>query len=141
MIFMSVDLPAPFSPTNPWISPGDSLKSTSRSAATPPNALVIPESSSSGGVTSGSDQEVRLHPHHPGRVRLGDDRAVGDDVLRNAARPGLFPGDNRCDAGNDGAPVNATGRIAHRGVHPSVSHRGKRRRHGITPTNQDFGSV
>ena len=46
MIFISVDLPAPFSPTRPWISPARSAKSTSRSAATPPNDLEMPACSS-----------------------------------------------------------------------------------------------
>ena len=37
MIFISVLLPAPFSPARPWISPTCSEKSTPRSACTPPN--------------------------------------------------------------------------------------------------------
>ena len=42
MIFISVDLPAPFSPTNPWISPGNSAKSTSRSAVDTTECLGDP---------------------------------------------------------------------------------------------------
>jgi hypothetical protein len=49
MIFISVLLPAPFSPTRPWISPTFSEKSTARRACTPPNDLEMPESSSSAG--------------------------------------------------------------------------------------------
>ena len=40
---ISVDLPAPFSPTRPWISPGSTARSTPPSAATPPNRLARPE--------------------------------------------------------------------------------------------------
>ncbi len=46
MIFISVLLPAPFSPTSPWISPSRSVKSTPWSASTPPKALPMPSSSS-----------------------------------------------------------------------------------------------
>ena len=42
MIFIMVDLPAPFSPTSPWISPSLSEKSTSRSAWTPPKDFDTP---------------------------------------------------------------------------------------------------
>ena len=96
MIFISVHLPAPFSPTSPWISPARSAKSTSRSAVTPPNDLARCRRSASQRAarrhraTRRSDQEVLLHPQHAGRVGLGDDRAVGDDVLRDAARAGLL---------------------------------------------------
>src|SRR3954471_9017701 len=88
MIFISVLFPAPFSPTRPWISPGRSVKSTPRNAATPPNDLVMSCNSRRGwrlsdmGATS--DQEVILHPLHTGCVRLGDDGTVGDDVLGDA---------------------------------------------------------
>src|ERR1700677_4213586 len=102
MIFISVLLPAPFSPATPWIEPGRSAKSTPRNAWTPPNALVTPVSSKRGGAifrpslegvrpspresagrgeeTRGSDQELLLHPEHAVGVGLGDDGAVGDDV-------------------------------------------------------------
>src|SRR5271169_6108265 len=96
MIFINVLLPAPFSPTSPWISPLRKAKSTLLSASTPPNALETPASSSKAGEdsnaerpgyawTPGSDQIMPFHPHHAGRVVLGDDRAVGDDVLGDAA--------------------------------------------------------
>ena len=73
MIFISVDLPAPFSPTSPCTSPRRRVKSTPVSAVTPPNVLPIPDSSRIGGrplggvplaQRSGSDQEVLLHPEH-----------------------------------------------------------------------------
>ena len=41
MIFINVLLPAPFSPTRPWIWPAKSAKSTPRRASTPPKLLVI----------------------------------------------------------------------------------------------------
>ena len=50
MIFISVLLPAPFSPTRPWISPAFSAKSTARRACTPPNDLEMPASSRSAGL-------------------------------------------------------------------------------------------
>src|ERR687893_656027 len=100
MIFIIVLLPAPFSPTRPWISPARRVKSTSRSAWTPPNAFEMPLSSSSAGLLSVmrlSDQEVVFHPLHAGGIGLGDHRAVGDDVLRDAYA-GLLAADHRRDA-------------------------------------------
>ena len=41
-MFMSVDLPAPFSPSRAWISPGPTCKSTPFKTGTPLNALRIP---------------------------------------------------------------------------------------------------
>ena len=49
-IFSSVDLPAPFSPSSAWISPGATSKSTSSSASTPGKRLLIPVMRSSGSV-------------------------------------------------------------------------------------------
>src|SRR5262245_27302114 len=40
-ILTRVDLPAPFSPTRPWISPDRNRRSTESSARTPGNRLVI----------------------------------------------------------------------------------------------------
>src|SRR5215218_6170012 len=50
MIFISVDLPAPLSPTSATTSPGSTRKSTLSSAWTWRKALEIPRASSSGGV-------------------------------------------------------------------------------------------
>src|SRR5277367_5660965 len=86
MIFIIVLLPAPFSPASPWIWPASRVKSTPRSAWTPPNDFETPVSSSSAmarGRRRRSDQELLLHPQHPVGVGLGDDRPVGDDVLGN----------------------------------------------------------
>ena len=41
-IFINVDLPAPFSPHTPWISPAARSKSTDASARTPGNCLPTP---------------------------------------------------------------------------------------------------
>src|ERR1700742_4026938 len=41
-IFSSVDLPAPFSPSSAWISPGATSKSTLARACTPGKRLLIP---------------------------------------------------------------------------------------------------
>src|SRR5271154_2107673 len=115
MIFISVLLPAPFSPATPWIEPGRSAKSTPRNAWTPPNALVTPVSSRRGGAISQrsrSDQELLLHPRHAVGVVLGDDRTVGDDVLRNAARPRLLAVHHSVDAGDDRAAMDAAGGVA-----------------------------
>src|SRR5271168_504693 len=98
MIFIIVLLPAPFSPASPWIWPASSVKSTPRSAWTPPNDFETPVSSSSAiGASGTSDKELLLHPEHPVRVRLGDDRPVGDDVLGDA---GLRALKHRLDAGD-----------------------------------------
>ena len=41
MILISVDLPAPFSPTRAWTSPACRSNETPRSACTPANDLLI----------------------------------------------------------------------------------------------------
>src|ERR1700710_1918351 len=141
MIFISVDLPAPFSPTSPWISPAPRTKSISRSAIAPPNAFETPPSSSSGVIGGPSDEELLLHPHHARRIGLGNDRAIGDDVLRNAARAGLLAVDDRGDAGDQGPAMDAAGGVSHGSEHPPFLHRGQRRRHGVAAADQDAGPV
>src|SRR5579885_3098547 len=125
MIFISVLLPAPFSPTSPWISPRASVKSTPRNASTPPKDLEIwPRSGTGGGeaapppasglgcsraTTPASDQVVALHPQHARRVGLGDHRPVGDDILGDAALACLLAVDQRRYARQDRAAVDAAG--------------------------------
>ena len=46
--FISVDLPAPFSPSSAWISPARTSRSTASLATTPGKILVTPRSSSTG---------------------------------------------------------------------------------------------
>src|SRR5262245_46174534 len=143
MIFISVLLPAPFSPTRPWISPGRSAKSTPRSASTPPKVLPIPLSSRRGEAPSGmagSDQEMVFHPLHAGRVGLGHDRTVGDDVFRNALAS-LLAGNDGGNAGNNRAAMDSAGRIADGCEHPAFAHRLDCRRHGVDPADQDVGPV
>src|ERR1700726_4174333 len=141
MIFISVLFPAPFSPTRPWISPAESAKSTPRRASTPPKAFVISFSSRMGdrpcGI-EGSDQEMVLHPLHAGGVGFGDDRTIRHDALRDFLSTLFARGECR-DAGDDGAAMNATGRIADSREHPAFAHRLDRRRHGIDPADQDAG--
>src|SRR5882724_4427001 len=120
MIFISVLLPAPFSPTRPWISPALRAKSTSFRACTPPNVLEIPDISSSGTPPAStsiaslrraardqtrSDQEVIFHPLHARRVRLGYHRSIGDDMLGDAGVR-LLARQHGGDAGHDGAAMN-----------------------------------
>ncbi len=54
MILMSVDLPAPFSPSSAWISPPWSSMETSASAWVDPNARDTWRISSTGVVGAGS---------------------------------------------------------------------------------------
>ena len=58
---ISVDFPAPFSPSRAWISPARSVKSTPSSAATPPNRFVIPRSASRGRSPVGSSGMGLVH--------------------------------------------------------------------------------
>src|SRR3954452_16408953 len=48
MVFTSVDLPAPLSPTRPTTSPGATSRSTPSRACTAPNLLLTPRSESNG---------------------------------------------------------------------------------------------
>ena len=51
-IFISVLLPAPFSPQIAWTSPATAVNDTSRSARTPPKLLAMCRISSRGAATS-----------------------------------------------------------------------------------------
>src|SRR5437870_5569203 len=59
---MSVDFPAPFSPTMAWTSAGMTTRWTSSLARTPGNRLLIPSSSAAGAVSD-------IAPSHEGGVR------------------------------------------------------------------------
>eukprot|EP01031_Cornospumella_fuschlensis_P044716 gene44716-54684_t len=48
MIFMSVDLPAPFSPISPWMLPAATANEIARFACTAPKRLSIARNSSAG---------------------------------------------------------------------------------------------
>src|SRR3954454_7432813 len=110
-MLISVDLPAPFSPSRAWISPRRSWRSTASLAVSAPKRLVMPRSSSASPAASASDgdtsanvrpaslldgvghrdgagREVRLHLVDlvlvlgPGRRDLADARALVLDVER-----------------------------------------------------------
>src|SRR3954463_7574417 len=51
-MFIRVLLPAPFSPSRAWISPGRTVKSTASFARTPGKALTMPRASSAGTPTA-----------------------------------------------------------------------------------------
>src|SRR5437763_7096562 len=83
-MFISVDLPAPFSPSSAWISPRRRSKSTASFASTPGNCFVMPRSSRTG-VTSGIglDRKGRDDNASPLTSRVAllrgrDDLAAGD---------------------------------------------------------------
>src|SRR6202044_1482546 len=141
MIFIIVLLPAPFSPARPWISPAFSVKSTFRSAWTPPNDFEMSVSSSSAiGASTRSDQELLLHPQHAVGVRLGDHWPVGDDVLRNV-RPRLRAVDDGLHAGNDRSAVNTARWIADRRIHLAILHRLDRGGHGVDAADLGLGAA
>ena len=57
-MFISVDLPAPFSPTMPWIVPAGICRSTALLAWTGPKRLSMPLSSTAGGRVDGAGGEA-----------------------------------------------------------------------------------
>ena len=74
---MSVVLPAPFSPTTAWISPGWSVRSTPSRATTRSNRLLMPRIATSGGPV------VSRHGRHVGHGMMG-----GPEPGRATARSG-----------------------------------------------------
>src|SRR2546429_751963 len=72
---ISVDLPAPFSPTTAWISPRATSKSTPSSATVAPNRLVTPSALAAGWLIASARNERYLHP------RIGQFSALDDDVV------------------------------------------------------------
>ena len=93
MIFISVLLPAPFSPARPWIEPGAQREIDAPQRLDAAKRLGDIGQFEAGGAMrdARSDQELLLHPQHAVGVRLGDDGAVGDDVLRECRVPVLAP--------------------------------------------------
>ena len=85
MIFPSVDLPAPFSPTRAWIAPRSTSRSTALSACTPPKRLSIPRRTTCRSLSAGAT----LRPRPP-RVREPRMRHRRRAALENARdRAGL----------------------------------------------------
>src|SRR5262245_56185879 len=72
---ISVDLPAPFSPTTAWISPNATSKSTPSSATVTPNRLLTPSALTAGPVIASTRNECHLH------LRVGELAALDDDVV------------------------------------------------------------
>src|SRR5262245_133669 len=72
---ISVDLPAPFSPTTAWISPNATSKSTPSSATVAPNRLLTPSALTAGPVIASTRNECHLH------LRVGELAAFDDDVV------------------------------------------------------------
>src|SRR6516225_900865 len=72
---ISVDLPAPFSPTTAWISPYATSKSTPSSATVAPNRLVTSSALTAGLVIASTRNECHLH------LRVGELAALDDDVV------------------------------------------------------------
>src|SRR5882672_10124898 len=109
-MFISVVLPAPFSPTSPWIEPRATTRSTSRFAAFVPKLLLMPRSSTAGTLPSlvgagivgapivGAAGLARL-----GRHVVGDLDLAGDDVGLGGLELGRhLRGDQRGVVGIDG---------------------------------------
>ena len=91
MILISVDLPEPFSPTRQCTSPASSVRSTLRSAWTPPKRFEMPDISRNGAKVSVSNSvKVVLEDSAagcaPAVCHRPDARGHG-----NAARPGACP--------------------------------------------------
>src|SRR6478736_5366919 len=89
-MFMSVDLPAPFSPSSAWTSPGRTSKSTWSLARTPGKDLTTPTASRAAGMAG----VVMAGPDRPGsrisrqRRQLAVDALVPPVHARLALRPG-----------------------------------------------------
>ncbi len=65
-MFISVDLPAPFSPSRQWISPGSMVRSMWSLAVNDPNFLVRPLISSFIAVPSSRRQEQTIEQSRGG---------------------------------------------------------------------------
>src|SRR5438876_11795922 len=73
MILISVDLPAPFSPTSAWTSPAASAKETPFSARTPANDFEREAASRRGNGTDDTGRRVEISGGPEGRpLPVGD---------------------------------------------------------------------
>src|SRR3984957_14253076 len=81
-------------------------------------------------ASTASDEELLLHPQHAVSIGLGDDRAVGDDVLWNVLA-GLGALNHGLHTGDDGSAMDAARWIADGRVHLAVLHSLDRWRHGV----------
>src|SRR5213594_926410 len=96
-IFISVDFPAPFSPSRRWTAPASSVRSTPSSATTPGNTLRMPRISSTGAAAIGLYADL-----------AGRDEGV-DFVERGYAVQGAQTG-----AADAGGGVGGPQRLIHR---------------------------
>src|SRR4051812_25495513 len=74
----SVDLPAPFSPTSAWISPGMMSKSTWSSARVAPKFLMMPDALAAGVLIGAS---VSARDPHDAHLLVGKLAALDDHVV------------------------------------------------------------
>src|SRR3954471_22612423 len=113
-MLIRVDLPAPFSPSRAWISPGSTVRSMWSLATRSPKRLVMPRSSSLSAVSCPrcvptpltveltaarprivrGPAAVRILPSGTslGRAYRFDFHRAGDDVLLQLVHFGLQPG-------------------------------------------------
>src|SRR5262249_56058856 len=87
---ISVDLPAPFSPTTAWISPNATSKSTPASATVAPNRLLTPSALTAGRVIASTRNECHLHLR-VGELAAFDDHVVVERDRAVAPRPVVLP--------------------------------------------------
>src|ERR1700761_3208791 len=88
MILMSVDLPAPFSPSSAWMLPASSLSPTPRRALTPGKDLTMPLSSSA--VAMSACPQAAAHAE-----TIGSDRAEDHASQRELDVVGIDPEDDQ----------------------------------------------
>src|SRR5262245_32381407 len=89
MIFISVDLPAPFSPSTAWISPGATRRSTRSLALTAGYCLLMPRSSSRRGVFISRMMARIVPPRNHRATQVSPPRPRGRSRWRAAKKGGL----------------------------------------------------
>src|SRR5829696_7420199 len=93
-MFISVVLPAPFSPSRAWISPGRTSRSIRSLATTPGYRLLIPRISSAGAWTGASETTgwvLVTAVATPSACRTGQAEVLGTGY-RTAGRPSRSDG-------------------------------------------------
>src|SRR5579884_4202949 len=119
-MFISVDLPAPFSPSSAWISPRRRSKSTESFASTPGNRFVMPRSSRTGVASSIGCGRGRAQCPPPSRLGPWVRRRHLDLALRDQLR-------DRVDLPRDEGPVLLRDLLAQRCVaDAAILHRERR---------------
>ena len=95
---ISVDLPAPFSPSSAWISPARRVKSTSCSARSGPKLLLSPRTSRRAGAGSGLSMASSLPPASA-QMRTRDMFTDETVSSKGIAPAGLIDGGRRRHSG------------------------------------------